>query len=647
MNLLQNKRKRDEVKSDFSKLFPDFTSKFSLRFKNKTNSSLLNNPENIFFFSKKNFPNKNNYIQGKPLENNFSQNLFNFNFFKNDRIKYFLMPSVFKIERYMNLEEFKNNNFVQVSHLFEEDKNNINDKNKIKSEQNLKKYDEKKIFTKEKMNSFDTILNNINNNINSINNLNNKKPTHFSIKKEVKIIKPPQIISSTNISSNPTINPNQNGIGIFTTKNISELSQKKTETQNNTTNNIIETTRPFQTFNAKYFTKSNQNSDKNKSNQAKIFHIEKIFNKNEYRDANEKDSSTDDKNLKNRFKISLKKIKQIFMNSCLKIYLFHNDKINFTENKLKDEVFLTQMTQQVYDIIKSKKINSSRMNEILQVNDDDKYRKHYFMFTSEAKQFCLDLINIKKLSFDIVMKMCKVPRKSLRRWSHVGCNRKKGCGRKTRNPEMENKLIEWYREEINGGANVSAKMIRDKAVEISGDKDFLASKGWLEKFKKKFGIRIATHKSKNFKKIITFKDKIKISDNSYNNFLEEKDIKDSDKKINLSNQKNNEEKSDFISDNNEEENELNDEEDKNENINELNENEENYENDDNDMEDNINNENGININIINNSEENEKNDEGKNKINANINLRRPIFYKTKIDKANNKKFNVFKLNTVC
>ena len=28
-------------------------------------------------------------------------------------------------------------------------------------------------------------------------------------------------------------------------------------------------------------------------------------------------------------------------------------------------------------------------------------------------------------------------------------------------------------------------MIRDKAVEISGDKDFIASKGWLEKFKKK------------------------------------------------------------------------------------------------------------------------------------------------------------------
>ena len=133
------------------------------------------------------------------------------------------------------------------------------------------------------------------------------------------------------------------------------------------------------------------------------------------------------------------------------------------------------------------------MNEILQVSDDDKYRKHYFMFSSEAKQFCLDLINKKKYPLDITMKMCKVPRKSLRRWCHVGCLRKKGCGRKTKNPKMEAELVMWYNN-IKKNINVTAKMIRDKAVEISKDKDFLASKGWLEKFKKKNGIQIINNK---------------------------------------------------------------------------------------------------------------------------------------------------------
>ena len=122
------------------------------------------------------------------------------------------------------------------------------------------------------------------------------------------------------------------------------------------------------------------------------------------------------------------------------------------------------------------------MKEILQVNNDDKYNKHYFMFLSEAKQFCLELINLKNLSFDIIMKMRKVPWNSLWRWSHVGCNRKKDVVVKLEIQNLENKLVEWYKEEISGGANVSAKMIRGKAVEISGDKDFIASKGQLEKF---------------------------------------------------------------------------------------------------------------------------------------------------------------------
>ena len=632
MNLLQNKRKREVFYPITTKCFPDLNTKFSFKFKNQSN--ILNNPSKIFSFResiKTNFNNNIiNFDTGKFEENIFSQNMFDFNYFKNNRLRYFLMPSAFQFEKYMNLEEFKNNNFVQVSHNFDDNKN-INEKNKIKIEQNLKKCgDENKniIFNNEKIisNTFDNLLTNPNNVINS-----NKKPTHFSIKKEVKLSKPIHIL--TNISNQfHSLNSSQNVTGIFTTKNISELNQKKTLDNQNNSN---ETSRPFQTFNAKYFIKNNQNCEKNKSNQAKIFHIEKIFNKTEYRDANEKETSSEDKNLKNRFKISLKKIKQIFKNSCLKIYLNLNDKVNFSENKLNDEIFLSQMTQQVYEIIKSKKINSSRMNEILQVNDDDKYRKHYFMFTSEAKQFCLDLINIRKLSFDIVMKMCKVPRKSLRRWSHVGCNRKKGCGRKTRNPEMENKLVEWYREEIQGGANVSAKMIRDKAVEISGDKDFLASKGWLEKFKKKFGIRIATHKNKNFKKIVNYKEKI--NDDDENNKINLDII---EQKENYSGKN--------LSDNNSENNSGNDEgnfEEKNEGGNELNDNEENEENNNNDE----NNDNGINININknNNLNENEKNDETNMKIKENnINLRRPIFLKTKIDKGNNKKFNVFKLNSI-
>ena len=62
-----------------------------------------------------------------------------------------------------------------------------------------------------------------------------------------------------------------------------------------------------------------------------------------------------------------------------------------------------------------------------------------------------------------------------------------------------------------------------------------------------------------------------------------------------------------------------------------------------------NDENYVNNNIVNNGncDENEKNDEEKSKINDNIiSLRKQIFIKTKIDKGNNKKFIVFKLNSL-
>jgi hypothetical protein len=39
----------------------------------------------------------------------------------------------------------------------------------------------------------------------------------------------------------------------------------------------------------------------------------------------------------------------------------------------------------------------------------------------------------------------------------VGCERKKGGGRKTKDPEMEKKVFAWYELEKNGGRLVTAK----------------------------------------------------------------------------------------------------------------------------------------------------------------------------------------------
>jgi hypothetical protein len=62
-----------------------------------------------------------------------------------------------------------------------------------------------------------------------------------------------------------------------------------------------------------------------------------------------------------------------------------------------------------------------------------------------------------------------------------------GGGRKIRDPEMETNLYNWYEEyHVIKNNPVTSKMIKQKALEFTKYRDFIASKGWLEKFKKKY-----------------------------------------------------------------------------------------------------------------------------------------------------------------
>ena len=46
----------------------------------------------------------------------------------------------------------------------------------------------------------------------------------------------------------------------------------------------------------------------------------------------------------------------------------------------------------------------------------------------------------------------------------VGCERKKGGGRKTKDPEMEKHLYRWYLTKRDAADPVTAKMIKEKAI---------------------------------------------------------------------------------------------------------------------------------------------------------------------------------------
>ena len=56
---------------------------------------------------------------------------------------------------------------------------------------------------------------------------------------------------------------------------------------------------------------------------------------------------------------------------------------------------------------------------------------------------------------------------------------------------MEKILFDWYEELKEKNVPVTPKMIKKKALEIKKFPDFIASKGWLEKFKRKFKLELS------------------------------------------------------------------------------------------------------------------------------------------------------------
>lgn len=111
--------------------------------------------------------------------------------------------------------------------------------------------------------------------------------------------------------------------------------------------------------------------------------------------------------------------------------------------------------------------------------------------------------------------MFAVPLKSLKRWIKVGPERKKGMyshyfmknfdkknlggGRKIRDPEMEQELFNWYLNLKNKDVPITPKMVKQKALSVTKYKDFIASKGWLEKFKRKYKLELSREKDKKKK----------------------------------------------------------------------------------------------------------------------------------------------------
>lgn len=117
-------------------------------------------------------------------------------------------------------------------------------------------------------------------------------------------------------------------------------------------------------------------------------------------------------------------------------------------------------------------------------------RGPYHIYTEQIKEIALNKLRNGN-SFKSVSDEMEIPVKNIRRWWENGCVRKKGGGRKVMDQEMECNLYNWCINYSNDtGRRVSRKMIRQMALRFSkpGAK-FKASKGWTDKFVRKYGLR--------------------------------------------------------------------------------------------------------------------------------------------------------------
>lgn len=138
--------------------------------------------------------------------------------------------------------------------------------------------------------------------------------------------------------------------------------------------------------------------------------------------------------------------------------------------------------------IKIKKNIIKNKNKKKKLNIRERYSKRskkYNILTVEIKKKLL--VDAKHMRTIDVARKYGISTRNINRWKKIGIKRKRGSGRKFKDPDLEKKMIIWYN--IQNKKNITAKAFREKALELSNNNSFRASSGWLTIMKKKYHIK--------------------------------------------------------------------------------------------------------------------------------------------------------------
>jgi len=149
---------------------------------------------------------------------------------------------------------------------------------------------------------------------------------------------------------------------------------------------------------------------------------------------------------------------------------------NYVEEppKLTSQTFEPKIDEETFDNLS---VSNSASNSTSK-------RGPYRMFTFEQRSEVIEMANT--LGISAASKSFAISKKRIMRWLRNGPERKKGAGRKTLDPAMENNLVEWIKDSIkNKGHFPTRQQIKAKAKNLCTVESFRASKGWCDKFFKR------------------------------------------------------------------------------------------------------------------------------------------------------------------
>ena len=161
--------------------------------------------------------------------------------------------------------------------------------------------------------------------------------------------------------------------------------------------------------------------------------------------------------------------------------LFPNENSNLNEQNLLCSYSSSTKANSIKEAKRKRNLLKTKIKSKKAYRYGSKRPKRYNILNEEIKKKLLqDAQTMKTIE---VAKKYGISTRNINRWKKIGIKRKKGSGRKLRDPALEKKLLIWFNTQDK--MKITSKLFKEKALELSNNINFRASSGWLTNKKKK------------------------------------------------------------------------------------------------------------------------------------------------------------------